>query len=461
MPQELTIIHFNDVYNIEPQKNEPVGGAARFTAYVKSQQSHNPLILFSGDVLNPSLMSIFMKGEQMVPVMNAIGVHCAVFGNHDFDFGVDHLEEVMEDTKFPWLMSNVVDNLTGEMLGNGKVSYMVEWSGYKIGLMGLVEEEWIETLATLDPEDVTFQDYVVKGTEIAKQLRDEGADIVIALTHMRWPNDRRLAKEVEGIDLILGGHDHDYGLEKVNDRYIVKSGTDFQNLSKVRVCMNNTGVDVNIERVDLTSDFPEDPGVLDVVKHLQKDIDSKMEEHLGNMQVELDGRFSAVRTGETNLGNFITDIMLEITNAEVALLNSGTLRSNRIHPKGEFKLRDLLTILPLVDELLVIQCTGEQILEALENGVSQYPNFDGRFPQVAGIEFGFDPSMPKGKRVEPGLVKIQDHYIDLKRNYRLCTKEYIAQGKDGYEVFKKCPVVVGDVYKTFSVLSMQLTLETG
>ncbi|XP_078337101.1 mannosylglucosyl-3-phosphoglycerate phosphatase-like [Crassostrea virginica] len=443
MPQnDLVILHFNDVYNLEPQKEEPVGGAARFVSCVKSYQSLNPLVLFSGDVLNPSLLSIFLKGEQMIPIMNAVGTHAAVYGNHDFDFGVDHLCEMVQRTDFPWLLSNVIDNLTNKPLAGGKESCIIDWNGYKVGVMGLVEEEWIETLATLDPEDVTYLDFVSKANELCKDLKQKGVDLIIALTHMRWPNDRLLAEQVPGIDLILAGHDHDYGIEIVNDTNIVKSGTDFRNLSKITIKKTGAQLHVDIEKVDVTSDIGEDSETLEVVRHLQGDIDSKMEEVLGYVNVELDGRFSAIRSRETNLGNFITDIMLEISQADCALLNSGTFRSDRIHPKGWFKLRDLLTVLPLVDELVVIEVTGQQLLEALENGVSAYPKLEGRFPQIAGMEFGFDPKKTKGHRVDPKLVQIQEKYLNLEKKYTLCTKEYISEGKDGYDVFKKCPIKV-------------------
>ncbi|KAK6186162.1 hypothetical protein SNE40_008256 [Patella caerulea] len=438
----FSIIHFNDVYNIEPCTTEPTGGAARLSGYIKSCKDEKPVVLFSGDVLNPSLMSIFLKGEQMIPVMNGIGVGCAVFGNHDFDFGVDHLKCLIGDTTFPWLISNVTDNLNNEPLANGEITHMIINNGVKIGLIGLVEEEWIETLATIDPEDVTYTDYVEAGRKLAGALRHQGADIVIALTHMRWPNDTRLAEEVDDIDIILGGHDHDYIVKQINGKYVVKSGTDFRNLSHISLVKENGNWNIDIKRVDLDSSIPEDDLIKDMVIAKLAQVDDKMDNRLGEMLVELDGRFSKIRTQETNLGNFITDVILTATNADVALLNSGTFRSDRVHPRGEFKIRDLLTILPLVDHLIVIKVTGKQIVQALENGVSQYPKLEGRFPQVSGIRFGFDPSKPRGHRVDPALVKIQGEYLDLQKNYRLCTKEYIANGKDGYDSLKDNEILV-------------------
>ncbi|BFZ13573.1 hypothetical protein BsWGS_16611 [Bradybaena similaris] len=439
----LTILHFNDVYNIEGQRDEPCGGAARMKSYIKSQQHLQPLVLFSGDALNPSLMSIFLKGEQMIPVLNELGVAAAVYGNHDFDFGVDHLEDVAEQCKFPWLLSNVNDMVNNEPLAQGRPQVVIEHSGIKIGIIGLVEKEWIDTLSTLDPADVLFSDFVQVGRDMASDLRRSGAQLIVALTHMRVPNDEKLAQDVDGIDLILGGHDHDYEIIQVKDRYVIKSGTDFRNMSKLTLIQNSKHTwDVSVERVDLTSSIPEDAHMKKLVSEKLASVEGKMDTYLGYMNVEMDGRFSSIRTQETNLGNFITDVILTATKADCALLNSGTFRSDRIHPKGEFVIRDLLTILPMVDSLVVIKITGSQLLEALENAVSKYPVKEGRFPQVAGISFGFDPTHPPGKRVGHALVKVQDEYIDPFKDYQLATKEYLALGKDGYDVFKQCPVLI-------------------
>ncbi|XP_055892779.1 mannosylglucosyl-3-phosphoglycerate phosphatase-like [Biomphalaria glabrata] len=442
---ELTILHFNDVYNIEGQRDEPKGGAARMQTYIKSQKHLDPILLFSGDALNPSLMSIFLKGDQMIPVLNELGVAAAVYGNHDFDFGVDHLEDFADQCNFPWLLSNVKDMVNNEPLARGETYVMLEHAGIKIGIIGLVEEEWIDTLSTLDPEDVTFIDFVEAGEHLANLVRQMGAQLVIALTHMRVPNDKRLAENVSEIDIILGGHDHDYEIIDVNGRYVIKSGTDFRNMSKLTLtqngCVNNRW-SVKIERVDLDSSIPEDVDIKKIIVKNLESVDEKMDTYLGTMNVEMDGRFSSIRTQETNLGNFITDIILTATKADCAILNSGTFRSDRIHPKGEFKVRDLLTILPLVDSLVVIKVKGHQLIDALENSVSKYPVKEGRFLQVAGLSFGFDPTKPSGERVGRDLVRVQDEYIDFDKDYLVATKEYIAQGKDGFDVFKNCEVVI-------------------
>ncbi|KAK4310995.1 hypothetical protein Pmani_017489 [Petrolisthes manimaculis] len=438
----ITLVHFNDVYNVEEQKMEPVAGAARFKTAIKSLADRDPLVLFSGDILAPSIMSSFTRGEQMIPVMNQLDIKCAVYGNHDFDFGLERLIEVADQTNFPWLMSNVEDNETGEPLADGVITHTLTWHGWKIGLIGLVEREWLETLATINVEEVTFTDYVDKGRELASQLRAEGCDYVIALTHMRTPNDIRLAENVDGIDLILGGHDHVYELLKINDKIVLKSGTDFREFSALTLTRSASGtVSVDVEKIVVDSRFEADQELKDSLVQFEAVVGEKMEESLGTFGVDLDGRFSSIRTSETNLGNFICDVLLAACSADVAILNSGTLRSDRIHPKGDFRMRDLMTILPMLDTLLVLEVTGDVLLKTLENGVSQYPKLEGRFPQIAGLTFVFDPSAPAGSRVASDLVKVGDEYLNLEAKYRLVTKAYMRHGRDGYTMLVDCPIL--------------------
>lgn len=476
--EKITVLHFNDVYNIEERTEEPVGGAARMKTALKQYTDRNPLILFSGDALAPSILSTFTKGEQMIPVLNKFGTHCAVYGNHDFDFGIDTLLETVSKMDFPWLMSNVTDNETGRPLADGKITHIFDWWGRKIGLIGLVECEWLDTLSTINPEEVTYTDYVTAGTMLTKELKEvKKCEVVIALTHMRTHNDIRLAENVPDIDLILGGHDHVYEKKKVNGTYILKSGTDFRNFSVVTLDFSGeNGLQVDIASVDVTKEFEPDPELASLLDKYKDKMDAEMCKELGEFEVDLDGRFSSIRTMETNLGTFVCDIMVAATNADFALLNSGTLRSDMVHPAGPFFLKDLLLILPMIDPIVLLELTGPQVIACLENGVSKWPALEGRFPQVSGINFAFDPSKPPGQRVNPKLVKIGDEYIDMgsdddkkpgqeqPRTYRMATKSYLMKGKDGYDCLVDAKVLIDEeegpqltyaVQNHFKALSMK------
>ncbi|XP_050073138.1 trifunctional nucleotide phosphoesterase protein YfkN [Anopheles maculipalpis] len=446
---KFTIIHYNDVYNIDTNsKSEPIGGAARFCMAVKSFNHLNPLILFSGDAFSPSMLSTFTKGEQMVPVLNAIGTHCAVFGNHDFDHGLDVLQEWVEKTNFPWLMSNVVDNETGRPLGGGKITHIINHNEVKIGLIGLVEKEWLDTLPTIDPNEVTYIDFIKAGNQLADELHHQSCDVIIALTHMRTPNDIELAKHSGHIDLILGGHDHVYEVLNTEDTYVIKSGTDFRQFSKIDINLNrnqNGKINIKVEKIDVDSTkYSEDATLKEELKKYADTIESKLGEVLGTFTVELDGRFSAIRTSETNLGNWICDVALAATGADCVIINSGTFRSDQIHPAGPFTMHDLINIIPMQDPLIVLEVSGKILHAALENSVSTYPKLEGRFPQIAGMSFVFDPTKSPGNRVEPKLVRVGDEWLNLEQTYSLCIKSYIYGGCDGYTMFKGCQVLMAD-----------------
>eukprot|EP00908_Phaeocystis_cordata_P013571 Transcript_24638.p1 GENE.Transcript_24638~~Transcript_24638.p1 ORF type:complete len:601 (+),score=299.50 Transcript_24638:121-1923(+) len=443
---EIVILHFNDVYEIEARAREPVGGASRFSTLLKQFAHEEPLILFSGDAFNPSMMSTVTKGKHMVPVLNCFNIHTACFGNHDFDFGVENLEQLAHDTNFPWLISNVFDATTGRPLAGGEASRLVEWRGHKIGLVGLVEEEWLVTLATISMDEVRYVDFVDEGRRLARQLKAQGAQLVIALSHMRQPNDERLVAEATEIDLVLGGHDHHYETKQIAGRWLLKSGTDFRDLSRIRLkLLPGGGLEVEPpEHFTVTMALAEDPEVKVIVDRYAAEFSAKMEEVVGETEVELDGRFKAIRTSETNLGNFVADIMRAAVTADVAILNSGTLRSDEIHPPGHLKLRDLVAILPMADATCVLSMTGAQLLAALENGVSKYPRLEGRFPQVSGVSFEFDSDAAPGARVVHGSVLVGEAPLEAAATYRVITKAYLALGKDGYDVFKECPVLIDE-----------------
>eukprot|EP00887_Chlorella_sp_A99_P006466 scaffold3.g6466.t1 len=439
--KQLTVIHFNDVYNIDARTEEPVGGAARLATAMRSFADERPLVLFSGDCLNPSLMSAFTRGEQMVAVLNALGVQASVVGNHDCDFGTEVLRKHMRLFRFPWLLSNVLDVETHQPLAGAKRWHMLEWQGVKIGLVGLVEREWLVTIPSLAAGDIEFLDFCEEGRRLARLLRDKGADLVVALTHMRAPNDMLLAAEVPELQLILAGHDHHFAIDRSEPHgtWVVKSGTDFREFSVLRFEVPGSPdarPELQWERVEVTSQIPEASDVAAIVEHYEALIGTKMDEPLGWTHVDLDARFDTVRTGESNLGNLLADIMRTSLQADAAFFNGGTIRSDAVHRAGQLTMRDFVSMLPFQDELVLLELTGAEILAALETGVGSWPKLEGRFLQaraglggVSGLHFAFDPSRNPGSRVVPGSVVV-------------ATKAYLRGGKDGFECLQAAPVLV-------------------
>ena len=243
---------------------------------------------------------------------------------------------------------------------------------------------------------------------------------------------------------------------QVGDTIILKSGSDFHDFSQISVTfhptMNNNAnhhtpnhprPKFAIQRHSITSEVAQDPELQAVVERYLTIVGEGQGEELAHIDCDLEGRFSRVRTQETNLGNLVTDIMRQALRVDMVILNSGTLRSDEVHESGSFRVHDLLAVLPMVDALVVLEVNGEQVVEALENGVSQYPKHEGRFPQVSGLSFTFDPDQPVGSRVAAGAVFIGGAPLDMTQTYRLGTKSFVANGKDGYDVFRKAKVAVG------------------
>jgi len=430
---DLCFVHFNDAYHIESRSKDPCGGAARFHTVYRRWDEHNPLRLFSGDLFNPSLMSTVFKGKQMVGVLNRLGVHYSCIGNHDFDFGIDALKKLLSQTDTKWLMSNCFDKERNEMMAGGATKQLIEWQGVKIGLVGLIEEEWITTL-TMDTDNLEYTDFVSAGRKLAQELRAEGAQLVIALTHMRTPNDVKLAKAVPEINIVMGGHDHFDLNEKHGDSYVIKSGNDFRNVSRIFLYWDNpekTKFHLDVKLVDVNLSEKEDPEMVKIVSEYVGAMQKRMGKKIGAVDVQLDARTATCRLGESNVGNLICDTLITNLNVDCAMINGGTIRSDDTYGPGDFTLRDLLLILPFEDKMVAITVTGQNIWDALENGVSQVPKQEGRFPQVGGIRFTYDSRLESGKRVLS--VEIGGKPVDLKKNYNLACKSYMAEGKDGYE----------------------------
>ncbi|GBG29560.1 5'-nucleotidase [Hondaea fermentalgiana] len=465
--KEVHILHFNDVYNIAAREQEPVGGAARFVARVlelreKEDDSEAPLVLFSGDCLNPSMLSTTTRGAHMVPILNNACVSAACFGNHDFDFGIDQLTRLMANCEFPWITSNVRYRPDGGNLLAGAEEFLVieRADGLRIGIIGLVEYAWMATLSTIEEEDIEYEDFVECARRLGPRLRSQHrVHLVIALTHMRLPNDERLAHEAgDVVDLVLGGHDHDYEVRCVEPHkvWVIKSGTDFRELTEMRVRVTGRfalesdaanperfRVEVVMRtRHEINNTIVPHERTQELVEMFNEKVAQDMNQVIGESAVPLDGIFAHIRTRETNLSNFVADIMRVGTRSEVAILNAGTLRLDAIVEAGTITLGDLRGILPMVDGLVVLEVPGSRLLEALENGVSKVPATEGRFPCVAGVSFTADYALEPMHRVSN--VSVGGEPLEKDRLYRVCTKLYLANGKDGYSAFQDCKVLVDD-----------------
>jgi 5'-nucleotidase len=219
-------------------------------------------------------------------------------------------------------------------------------NGVKIGVIGLVEREWLDTINSLPP-NLIYKSASATANELIPGLRAQGAEIIIAVSHQREPNDNKLAEKtpVGLIDIILGGHDHFYQHTFINGTHVLRSGSDFKQLSYIearRKGGESTKWDFHIVRRDVMSSIREDPATLQLAEKLTTSLKAKMGKPVGYTAAPLDARFTTVRLKESNMGNFVTDLMRSHYGGDCCIIASGTIRGDQIYPPGQLRVKDIM-----------------------------------------------------------------------------------------------------------------------
>lgn len=437
----ITLLQVNDVYQFAPVDRGTRGGIGRVLTLKKQIQRDSPhtLFLFSGDTLSPSVESITYKGAQMIEAWNVAGLDYATFGNHEFDFGPDVLLERIRESRFKWLAANVIDKKTGRPFGGVAPFVIREFAGVKIGIFGLVLPE---TKTTSRPgPDVEFLDPCETARKVISELHNQGAKVVVALTHLSMREDKEVAR-CSDVDVIIGGHEHTLLESAAGGAPIFKMTADARELGRIDLNISGAG---KLESIDwkvipVNSETAEDPDFAAVYRKYSGLL-KELSQPVGRATVDLDARSAEGRTRETNVGNLITDAMRTATRADVALINGGSIRADTMISTGRITTRDLLSILPFKNKVIKLEVTGGKLRSMLEHGVarSAEDSEPGRFPQVSGIRFTFDASRPAGARVID--VTVNRLPLDENKKYTLATMNFLAEGGDGYTVLPEARIL--------------------
>ena len=432
-PVRLTFLQFNDHYILEPVDRErQKGGMARIATLVLRTRAESPhtLLALAGDTISPSVMSAVLRGEQMVAAWNQLGLDVATFGNHEFDFGPATLLARMRESRFAWVSTNVLDRATGRPFGGARATHLVERDGVAVGFFGLTVPD---TPQTSSPgPGIEFRDPIAAARGAVAELGAGRQPVVVAVTHQDMPADERMAREVPGIHLVLGGHEHDPLENVVGETLITKAGADGVFVVRIDLQVTRGGKVLGRQHrfIPVTADLPEDPAMAALVARYQARLGEALGVRIGETRVPLDARNAALRTGETNVGNYITDVMRARLSADVAIMNGGGIRGNQVVPPGALSRGDINALVPFLNVLVKLEVPGQVLLDVLERSVAAYPREFGGFLQVSGLTFVFDPSRPAGRRVVRVVVGGQP--LDPAQRYTLATGSYTAQGGDGY-----------------------------
>ena len=439
---QITIAHTNDVHgHILEDAGQKEFGYAKIATLLKEWRAENEnfLLLDAGDTFQGTIYVNQFKGESIVPILNRLDYDAMAAGNHEFDFGHEQLLKLRDSLHHPVISANVFKADGTELL---LPVYKAQIGGKSFAIVGFVAED---TPVLTHPDNVkglSFKNPVEVAKTVVPALKKE-ADHVIVVSHVGIDVDRKIAESVDGIDLIVGGHSHTplQSPEVVNGTYIVQDWEYGKSLGRADLYyLGDELVAFSGGLKEYEETVQADPEIAQMVQEIVKNIDSVMNVVIAKTEVPLDGDRNLIRKQETNVGNLIADIMRERTQsipgyeADVALANGGGIRTQL--PAGDITKKDLYTLLPFENNTLaIVEVTGAELKAALENGVSQVENGAGRFPQISGMSFTYNPSKPAGERVIE--VKVGDAPLDPQKTYKLATIDFLAAGGDGYEMLKK------------------------
>ncbi len=433
----VSFLLVNDVYRIEENKDGR-GGMARFAAAVKAERARalaegrHLVCVHAGDTLSPSLLSSFDQGAHMIDLFNDVGLDVFVPGNHEFDFGKDIYFERMGEARFPILAANLKGS-DGAPLPHHRERLLIEADGLKLALIGAAYEA---TPSASRPGDLVFAPTIPAVLAGAKSARAAGADLVIAIVHADKTTGAALMN-THAVDLILSGHNHDLHIDFDGRTALVESEQDanYVTIVDIDVARTRDAASRSLSwwpdfRVLDTAKIDPDPSMLAKVRDCQARLEKLFDVEIATLAAPLDSRTGAVRSGESAIGDLIADALRKAAEAEVAIINGGGIRGDKFYPAGTKLLkRDILDELPFGNKTMLTIVSGKAILAALENGFSQLDRLAGRFPQVAGLSVVVDPAAAPA-RVK--TVMVNGAALDIARDYKLATNDFMARGGDGY-----------------------------
>ena len=462
-PLTMTLLHTNDTHaNIEPctttcSNPTNVGGVARrYTAIQQVRaEGGNVLLVDAGDYFQGTLFFNYWQGQEAAHFMNSLGYQAAAIGNHEFDSGPPALARFIQAANFPVLGANIDASTQVSLTGQIEPYTIVQVGGQPVGIFGLTTEE-TPILSSPGP-NVLFTDHVAAAQATVAALQAQGVNKIVLLSHLGYDVDQPLAAAVSGIDVIVGGHSHTplgpmpgamgpyptVVTSPSGQPVMVVSAWEWgKYLGRLDLTFDDAGVIQTYTGAPILIDstVAEDPAVAADVAVWKEPINGLINTVIGQTQPVLDGTRAIVRTQETNLGNLICDALLWKTEAQgtqICITNGGGIRASIA--AGQMTMGQVLTVLPFGNTVATLGLLGSDVIAALENGVSQYQTQAGRFPQVGGMRYVFNPDLPVGGRIVSAEVENPDGSfspIDPNTVYQVTTNNFMRTGGDGYSVFR-------------------------
>lgn len=430
--QQAVLVYASDMPLVTEHK---AGDYAELATVLKTQRSKSlpVFFLFGGDSLGPSTLSSFDRGVHVIDVLNRLEPDAMAVSKREFSFYEDELSQRSYEASFPVLASNLYDPVTQGNLDGLESAVLLKKNQLSIGVIAVLspaaaEQYPLKRVTITDPKPAVIYH--------AAALRRAGAELIVLM----------YSADFDFIDPLLESSVIDLALRKNQLSHLTNKPVQQQHPHHiylkeddkvVRLHMSwqkhhSESLVVKPELIALTAQ-KSDPQIQAVAQKHSARLEQLLSEHIGHAAVELDTRRDQIRGFENVFANYIADTLREHTGADIGLMNGGNIRGDTLYQVGTSLTRRTIALeLPYRDSAVLLQLTGAQLLQALENGFSQYEMRRGRFPQVSGLDVVFDSRKAPGQRVVS--VKVNGRPLRADKSYKLATVEYLAGGGDGYTV---------------------------
>lgn len=485
---EVVVLYTNDVH-CGVDANLGYSGLALIKDTLE-KQGKEVVLADIGDAIQGDTIGTLSKGEYIIDIMNEVGYDVATPGNHEFDYGMEQFLALTEEAEFPYVSANFFDKDGNTVFDPYTI---IEAGGMKLAFIGVStpktitsstpayfqndKGEWIYTFG----QDETGETVYAAVQAAADAAREAGADYVIALSHLGIEADcspwtsSEVINNVSGIDVFLDGHSHSV-IEKelVKDKdgkevILTSTGTKLENVGCLTIDAEGK----------LDTALLSDNGTKDFVGEINAEFEELVNEVVAHSDVDLvindseNPEQRIVRLSETNLGDLCADAYRAMSGADVAFVNGGGVRTSIA--AGDISYGNIISVHPFGNAMCVVECTGQQILDALELGASALPGESGGFLQVSGLTYTVDLNVESSVTRDTdnmftgvdGDYRVKDvtiggEPIDLEKTYTLASHNYMLKnGGDGYTMFKECTLLQDSVMLDNQVLINYIVDELG
>ena len=488
----LTILHTNDTHSsfggitdkgmtcYAAMCENGKGGYVRLDQAVRAIRQHTPDALFleAGDIFQGTLFWTQHKERMPLALVDTLGYEAMIAGNHEFDDGEDTYLRMVNKLETPVLGANM--SFRPGIAHRVKPYTIVERAGHKIGIVGIVQPD-TPALSSAGP-DVQFGNAQAALQKAVAELESQGINIIVAITHLGLEDDKKIARQVNGVDVIVGAHSHSLLTnnpelqEKADGPYPVvektPNGEPVLVVTAYTACIYLGKLDVGFDSQGIVRSWQGEPIVLDdatlramnapapnaamvrIVNDFAKPVTRLMSSQLGFIKTDLaeglpleKSSVKECRQVECLTGNIVADSLRTVSfdDVQIVLLNGGSLRNSL--PSGKVTAGHVIGTLPFQNTAVKAKMSGEIILQALEHGVSNYNEDEGRFLQVSGLRYAFAPARAEGSRITK--VEVQGNNgqwqaLDPKTTYVVGTQDYMAKGGDSFNMLKSLQWEEGD-----------------